>query len=147
MDDIEAMEDLMPHPPPPPYECETVRAPSDPNREPPRRARRARGAAGSGEAGTRVPVDSRILSLNLLDWIYNEDRQECNHKDYELLLNALKRFGDLPSVAEVYSPPRIAAQAMTIGLRPGFSIDTGTLQPDGTPWNLEDDKDFKMLKM
>ena len=28
-----------------------------------------------------------------------------------------------------------------------FSIDTGTLKPDGTPWDLEDDRDFKMLKM
>ena len=64
-----------------------------------------------------------------------------------MVLNALKRFGDLPSVAEVYSPPRIAAQAMTVGLRPSFSIDTGTLKPHGTPWNLEDDRDFKMLKM
>ena len=64
-----------------------------------------------------------------------------------MVLNALKSFGDVPIVAEVYSPPRIAAQAMTVGLRPGFSIDTGTLKPDGTPWDLEDDRDFKMLKM
>ena len=35
---------------------------------------------------------------------------------------------------------------MTVGLRPGFSIDMGTLKPDGTPWNLEDDKDYRILK-
>ena len=36
---------------------------------------------------------------------------------------------------------------MTVGMRPGFSIDIGTLKPDGTPWNLEDDGDFKHLKV
>ena len=50
------------------------------------------------EVGTRVPAESRILSLNLLDRIYKEDRQDCNHEDYELVLNALKGFCDLPSV-------------------------------------------------
>ena len=35
---------------------------------------------------------------------------------------------------------------MTVGLRPGFSIDMGTLKPDGTPWNLENDKDYRVLK-
>ena len=35
---------------------------------------------------------------------------------------------------------------MTVGLRPGFSSDTGTLKPDGTPWDLEADHDFKTLQ-
>ena len=48
IDDIEVMEDVMPLPV---YGPETVQAPRNPNREPPRRARRARGAAGSGEVG------------------------------------------------------------------------------------------------
>ena len=63
------------------------------------------------------------------------------------ILAALRRFGDLATVSEVYSPPRVAAQAMTIGLRPGFSIDTGTLKPDGTPWDLSNDNDFKMVQL
>ena len=60
-------------------------------------------------------------------------------------MRALTRFGDLPSIAEVYSVPRAAAQAMTVGLRPGFSIDNGTLKPDGTPWDLESERDYKLL--
>ena len=44
------------------------------------------------EAGTRVPAESRILSLNLLNRIYKDDRQDCNNEDYELVLNALKRL-------------------------------------------------------
>ena len=87
------------------------------------------------------------MTLGQLTKIYEDDGRIYSATDYEPVLNALKKFGDLPSVAEVYSPPRVAAQSMTIGLRPGFSIDTGTLKPDGTPWNLEDDKDFKMLNM
>ena len=50
------------------------------------------------------------------------------------------------AAAEVYSTPRVAAQAMTVGLGPGFSIDTGTLKPDGTPWDLESDKDYRTLR-
>ena len=46
------------------------------------------------EVGARAPADLRILSLNLLDQIYKGDLQDCNHKDYELVLNALKSFGD-----------------------------------------------------
>ena len=57
-----------------------------------------------------------------------------------------EKICDLPSVAEVYSPPRVAAQAMTVGLRPGFSIGTGTAKPDGTPCDLESDLDFKTLQ-
>ena len=53
-------------------------------------------------------------------------------------MNALTRFGDLRSIAEVYSVPRIAAQAMTVGMRPGFSIDIGTINlKTGASWNLE----------
>ena len=62
-------------------------------------------------------------------------------------MKALEKFGDLPTIAEIYSVPRVAAQAMTIGMRPGFSIDIGTLKPDGTPWNLEDDLDYRRLKL
>ena len=61
---------------------------------------------------------------------------------------ALARFGDLPSIAEVYSVPRVAAQAMTVGMRPGFSIDIGTINPQtGASGNLENETEFKYLKM
>ena len=63
------------------------------------------------------------------------------------LFAAIRKFGDLATVSEVYSPPRVAAQAMTIGLRRGFSVDTSILKPDGTPWNLADDKDFNPVKL
>ena len=36
---------------------------------------------------------------------------------------------------------------MTVGMRPGFSIDIGNLKPDGIPWNLEDDIDFRLLRL
>ena len=88
------------------------------------------------------------FSFNLLERIYAEDGQEgYDRNTLSAVMAALEKFGDLPSVAEVYSVPRVAAQAMTIGMRPGFSIDIGTLKPDGTPWNLEDDLDYRLLRM
>ena len=96
------------------------------------------------EAGARAPAE--VLTLNSLTRIYHDDGRLYATTDYEPVLNALRKFGDLPSVAEVYSPPRVAAQAMTVGLRPGFSIDTGALKPDGNPWNLESDHDYKLLQ-
>ena len=105
-----------------------------------------------GNAGALTQVSERSLaavsapiSLGLLDKIYQDDGQEVyDHASLSALYGELQRFGDLPSVAEVYSPPRVAAQAMTVGMRPGFSIDLGTLKPDGTPWDLEDDADFRL---
>ena len=78
------------------------------------------------EVGARAPVE--VLTLGQLTRIYYEDGRIYSATDYEPVLSALRKFGDLPSVAEVYSPPRVAAQSMTVGLRP-------TLEPDGTPWN------------
>ena len=83
------------------------------------------------KSGARAPGE--VLTLNRLERIYRHGGRQYATSDYKPLLNALRNFGDLPSVAEVYSPPRVAAQAMTIGLRPGFSIDTGTLKPTGIP--------------
>ena len=98
--------------------------------------------------GERSPAAVRDLgrdgtsSSNLLERIYAEDGQKgYDHESLSAVMKALELFGDLPSISEVYSVPRVAAQAMTVGMRPGFSIDmcVGTLKPDGTPWNLEDD--------
>ena len=90
-----------------------------------------------------LAVVSAPLSLSLLEKVYEDDGQEAyDHASLSALYDELQRFGDLPSVAEVYSPPRVAAQAVTVGTRPGFSIDLGTLKPDGTPCNLEDDMTF-----
>ena len=100
---------------------------------------------GLEKSGARAPDDSRF-SFNHLERVYLEDGHCYEQDDLAEVLHALTTFGDLPSVAEVYSPPRVAAQAMTVGLRPGFSIDMGTLKPDGTPWNLESEQDYRVLK-
>ena len=41
-----------------------------------------------------------------------------------------------PDVSEVYSPPRVAAEAARRGLRPGFSLDLNVIWSDGQPWDL-----------
>ena len=84
-----------------------------------------------GSAGALTQVSERslaavsaLISLSLLSKVYEDDGQEVyDHASLPALYHALQRFGDLPSVAEVYSPPRVAAQAMTVGMKPGFSID------------------------
>ena len=39
-------------------------------------------------------------------------------------------------VAEIYSPPRVAARAQAFGLRPGWSLDLTTQDNDGKPWDF-----------
>ena len=40
------------------------------------------------------------------------------------------------TISEIFSPPRVAAQAQVAGVRPGFSIDLETQRPDGQFWDL-----------
>ena len=40
--------------------------------------------------------------------------------------------------SEVYSPPRIALQAASFGLSPGYSLDLTVRDDNGRPWDLSD---------
>ena len=40
-------------------------------------------------------------------------------------------------VVEVYSPPRVAKMAESIGLRAGWPLDLITCDEDGRPWNFD----------
>ena len=44
------------------------------------------------------------------------------------------------TVSEIFSPPRVSAQAQLVGLRPGFAVDLETKREDGEHWDLS--KDF-----
>ena len=48
-------------------------------------------------------------------------------------------------VSEIFSPPRVAAQAQLAGLRPGFSIDLETRKPNGEYWDLSKDDHVEEL--
>ena len=108
-----------------------------------------------GNAGVLTQVNERSfaavspqLTLNSLSKLYEDDGHEVyDQESLSAVIRELRRFGDLPTVAEIYSVPRVAAQAMTVGMRPGFSIDLGTLKSDGTSWNSEDDNDFRLLRL
>lgn len=41
-----------------------------------------------------------------------------------------------PDVSEVYSPPRIVAEAARQGLKPGFSLDLTVQREDGDQWDF-----------
>ena len=39
-------------------------------------------------------------------------------------------------VAEVYSPPRVTAEAARFGLHPGMALDLTTFDENGEPWDF-----------
>ena len=49
-------------------------------------------------------------------------------------------------VAEIYSPHRFSARAEEFQLRPGFAADVVEWKPDGTPWDLTNPSDVKLLE-
>ncbi len=49
-------------------------------------------------------------------------------------------------VAEIYSPHRFSARAEEFQLRPGFAADLVEWKPDGTPWDLTNPSDVKLLE-
>ena len=59
------------------------------------------------------------------------------------VLNSLYGEKSCNDVSEIYSPPRIAAQACTVGLRPGFSIDLVTRKRNGDFWDLSKPEDAR----
>ena len=64
------------------------------------------------------------------------------------MLKPVLGISQVPSISEVYSVPRVAAQAMTVGMRRGFSMDIGTINPKtGASWKLEEESEFKYLKI
>ena len=54
------------------------------------------------------------------------------------------------TISEIFSPPRVAAQAQLVGMRPGFSVDLETQSADGQHWDLCKDSHvedlFKLLE-
>ena len=46
---------------------------------------------------------------------------------------------------EIFSPPRVSAQAQLVGLRPGFAIDLETKREDGDHWDLSKDSHIEDL--
>ena len=73
-------------------------------------------AGSSGSAGEPGPEESN---------------QEMLH-----LCSLLKDVVAEGKVAEIFSPPRVAAKAQLVGLAPGFSIDLETQRGDRKHWIL-----------
>ena len=56
-----------------------------------------------------------------------------------VLRDARKKGNVQKTVSEIFSPPRVSAQAQLVGLRPGFAIDLETKREDGSHWDLNKD--------
>ena len=80
--------------------------------------------------------------MNAVENMLEEDKEAVRGIAERLYIFGYGR-GD---VAEVFSPPRIASQAQSVGLRPGFSIDLGTRKPNGERWDLTLDEDIQLAK-
>ena len=65
------------------------------------------------------------------------DKQSVKKLERDLRRTQRRNFGSSRTdVAEIYSPPRMAAMAQRLGHAPGFSMDLTTLDKDGLPWDL-----------
>ena len=49
------------------------------------------------------------------------------------------------AVSEIFSPPKVSAQAQLVGLRPGFAIDLEAKREDGEHWGLSKDSQIEDL--
>ena len=62
------------------------------------------------------------------------------------VLRAARKKGNVQkTVSEIFSPPRVSAQAQLVGLRPGFAIDLETKREDGDHWDLSKDSHIEDL--
>jgi len=82
-------------------------------------------AGSSGSAGEPGPEESN---------------QEMLH-----LCSLLKDVVAEGKVAEIFSPPRVAAKAQLVGLAPGFSIDLETQRGDRKHWDFSKDSHINDL--
>ena len=95
-------------------------------------------AQASGSAGPPAPdASSGVPEGAAAAPTSPETNQEMLH-----LCSLLKDVIAKGKVAEIFSPPRVAAQAQVVGLAPGFSIDLETKRGDGTHWDLSKDNTF-----
>jgi len=63
-------------------------------------------------------------------------QREDEKEDMEIAYIAEKFGKPRPDVAEMYSAPRVTAEAKDMGLRPGFAMDLTTVDEEGNPWDF-----------
>ena len=64
-------------------------------------------------------------------------KQSMKKLERDLRRTQRRNFGNSRiDVAELYSPPRMAAMASKLGYTQGFSMDLTTLDENGRPWGL-----------
>ena len=61
------------------------------------------------------------------------------------LCSVLRRARKEGVISEIFSPPRVAAQAQLVGMRPGFSVDLEKKRADGEHWDLSKDQHVEDL--
>ena len=101
------------------------------------------GGGGSSSSTSRPQVDT--VSGDSPGSVIPTGEQSGEAKEVMYLCSLLKEVAKRGKVAEIFSPPRVAAQAQVVGLHPGFSVDLATQRPDGKHWDLSKDSHVKDL--
>ena len=63
-------------------------------------------------------------------------KEDGNAQVIEEMREVMAALAGRPDVAEAYSPPRVAQEAMHMGLRPGFVLDLSVMRESGEPWDF-----------
>ena len=70
---------------------------------------------------------------------------DSNEMNLGCLCAILRKARKEGVISEIFSPPRVAAQAQLVGMRPGFSVDLETKRADGEYWDLSKDRHVEDL--
>ncbi len=84
-----------------------------------------------------IPADDDTDMLSICNLI-----KESAEADLEELCNMLRQMGMLSvsknDVSEIYSRPRVTANATSLGLSPGFALDLAVVDADDSmPWDFD----------
>lgn len=99
----------------------------------------AQQAGGPASGSTDRPAQDASSGAVVAGSAPAGERQQESNQEMLHLCSLLREVVARGKVAEIFSPPRVAAQAQVVGLAPGFSIDLSTQRGDGLHWDLSKD--------
>ena len=84
-----------------------------------------------------VDIDSEELLEDIsVDPDLHEDEYRYDLGNIQRNIRTELTYRERPDVSEVYSPPRITAEAAKMGMKPGFSLDLTVTRSDGEAWDF-----------
>ena len=100
------------------------------------------GEASSSRGADQVDTDPQPPGPDASSGAGGAESTEMNIGCLCAILRKARKEG---VISEIFSPPRVAAQAQLVGMRPGFSVDLETKRADGEYWDLSKDRHVEDL--